>query len=83
MSATKDVVIDVVGGMVRLTFSPGYSTGRERDTNPGIGFAYESDAEPRRNSTGKYCGGKGVIGRKQAADLRDMLDKFLGPRGLA
>lgn len=70
------VEFDVAGGMCRLQFDPGHSTGREDNLNPGVGFTFIGDT-PSRQHSGKYYNGMGVIRRSDAAKLRDMLDEFL------
>ena len=69
------IEVPVAGGMCKLLFRPGCSTGGA-DTNPGVGFDYVSEVQLLANKNNFY-GGMGVIGRKDAAVLRDMLNEFL------
>lgn len=69
------VEIEVVAGCCKLIFSPGDSTG-VGDTDPGVGFECVSTfVGPQRD--GKWSIGRGVIGRADAARLRDELEVFL------
>lgn len=72
----NEVTIDVVGGLCQIKFQAGCSTGKDDDTRPGVSFDLVSDHPPSRMGD-KYCHGMGVIGRKDAARLRDMLEIFL------
>lgn len=74
---SRDVRIEVAGGLCMLNFSPGYSTGREADLNPGIGFDVVSDVAVKPDKDGKYRFGSGVIGRSDAIRLRNMIDEFI------
>lgn len=66
----------MVGGMCSLQFDMGCSTGPNDDTNPGVGFQLNSPVQCF-GSNGHYRHGTGVIGRKDAARLRDALEIFL------
>jgi hypothetical protein len=68
--------IEVVAGMCRLEFRSGSKTGKDPETNPGVGFSMTSDYIPPPIE-GKLHLGSGVICRQDARKLRDMLDAFL------
>ena len=72
----KELWIDVAGGCCRLRFRSGGSTGGS-DTDPGVSFLLKSDLPAHPTSDGFYWNGMGVIGRSDAAKLRDLLDDFL------
>lgn len=73
----KDKIdIEVIGGMCTIIFSPAVSCGADDDGQPGVGFELCSEV-PALEYNGKYFSGTGVIGRKDAARLRDMLEIFL------
>lgn len=70
--------IEVVGGLCKLQFRPGSSTGPQgSDTSPGVSFTLVSDHPARQFGDGKFYHGMGVIGRSDATALRDMLEIFL------
>jgi hypothetical protein len=78
MAEIKDCVeFEVAGGLCRLQFEPGNSTGRAEDTNPGVGFILVSEIAAHRARDGKFYSGSGVFGRSDALRLRDALDQFL------
>ena len=80
---TREVEIDVVGGMCRLTFTTGVSTGASgSDTSPGVGFELVSDSAAFQHGD-KFYLGTGVIGRSDVVKLRDALDAFLSERASA
>jgi len=70
METKQRVEFEVVGGMCRLQFDPGYSTGSDDETNPGIGFSLIANGQ-------KLQSHHGVFARSDARRLRDMLDLFL------
>ena len=73
----KTLKMEVVGGLCRISFRAGVSTGPSgSDASPGIGFELVSD-HPTREIRGKFYHGMGVIGRSDAAALRDMIEVFL------
>jgi hypothetical protein len=73
---SEELRIKVTAGLCEIIFRTGVSTGADNDTRPGISFDFVSEV-PVRQEGGKYYGGAGVIGRKDAALLRDMLEIFL------
>jgi len=74
----SEVEMEVVGGMCRIKFRTGVSTGPSgSDTSPGVGFDLISDRPALQFGDGKYYHGIGVIGRSDAAALRDALELFL------
>lgn len=74
---SEKLEIEVVGGFCKIRFSPGSSTGPSGcETSPGVGFDLVSDV-PTHEMRGKFFHGAGVIGRSDAAALRDMLEIFL------
>lgn len=77
MSKENRVEMEVVAGLCRIGFEPGWSTGKEDGANPGIHFDLVSDYPGRQHPDGKYWHGMGVIRREDAARLRDMLEIFL------
>lgn len=77
MKTKGQVEFEVAGGMCRLQFAPGMSTGMDPETNPGIGFALIGDSPGFKARDGKFYSGMGVFSRSDAQRLRDMLDDFL------
>lgn len=75
--ANDAIEIDVVGGLAKATFKPGCATGRDDDTRPGVGFDVVATHVSGPRSDGTFHVGCGVIGRHDAARLRDMLEIFL------
>jgi hypothetical protein len=77
----EELRITVVAGLCELIFSPGFSTGPDHsDTSPGIGFdgiASVASVRGAPSVRGEIRFGHGVIGREDAAKLRDMLEIFL------
>ena len=69
--------IPVVGGMCILLIQSPCATGRESDTNPGVGFELISEEPAISGSHGKFYSGMGVIGRRDLRKLRDLLIDFL------
>lgn len=68
----------VVGGMCRLKFRPGSSSGRGEDTNPGVSFDFISETSRLLpGGDGKFYGGMGVFARSDAKRLADMIYAFL------
>lgn len=72
-----EIEMEVAGGLCSLKFVTGVSTGKPgSDTSPGVGFELSSDY-PGHERNGKWFHGMGVIGRADAARLRDELEIFL------
>ena len=81
---TREVEINVAGGMCRLTFKTGVSTGLSgSDTSPGVGFELLSEVPAFPCGENSYTHGTGVIGRSDIVKLRDALDAFLSERASA
>jgi hypothetical protein len=73
-----ELIIPVYAGLCELRFSFGCSCGPDNDHNPGVGFnLITSHLPPMANAYGQFRVGAGVIGRKDAAELRDALEIFL------
>lgn len=76
----EKLTITVVAGLCELTFRTGMSTGRDDDTNPGVGFDAVATFARVKDGTavkGEIHFGSGVIRREDATKLRDMLEIFL------
>jgi len=73
---SERIELEVIGGLCRLEFTLGSSTGTDEDTRPGVGFALVSEAAPMTHGA-LYYSGSGVIGRQDCERLRDALEIFL------
>lgn len=74
---TDTIVIPVTGGMCVLEFWPGFSCGRDPDTQPGVNFTFVSETSRLVEHNGKFYGGMGVFSRSDAKRLADALNAFL------